>query len=300
VTPGPLAVVGAINVDLVVSGVRLPRPGQTVVGGEFSQHHGGKGGNQAVAAARTGARVSMIGAVGDDHLGRSAVDALAAEGIDVAQVRTVEAATGTALIAVNARGENQIVVAPGANAALDEVEADLEAVAPALVLLSWEIPVPTCRAVGAWCREHGVPLVVNPAPAALRLRSLLDEATVATPNREEVLDLVAAETEPIGAARALRRRNEDLAVVITLGEDGAVVIDAEGEDYLDSPHVEAVDTTGAGDCFSGVLAAAMLAGASVREAARRAAAAAALSVTVAGAREGMPTTEAVDALLAAG
>ena len=112
---GPLAVVGAINVDLVVRGVRLPRPGQTVVGGMFERHFGGKGGNQAVAAARDGASVAMVGAVGDDELGNAAREALETEGIDVSRVRLAgDVATGTALIAVNARGENQIVVAPGA------------------------------------------------------------------------------------------------------------------------------------------------------------------------------------------
>ena len=296
---GPLAVIGAINVDLVVRGVRLPRPGQTVVGGTFERHFGGKGGNQAVAAARDGAPVALVGAVGDDELGHAAREALATEGVDVSRVRlAADVATGTALIAVNARGENQIVVAPGANDALEDVEADLDAIRPALVLISWEIPAATCRGVGGWCADRRVPLVVNPAPASLRLRSLLDQATVATPNREEVTELVAAETDPVRAAQALRRRHDRLAVVVTLGEDGALVVDADGETVVDAPLIAAVDTTGAGDCFSGVLAAAMVAGADVRSAARRAAAAAALSVTVAGAREGMPTSDRINAALA--
>ena len=221
-----LAVVGAINVDLVVRGVRLPRAGQTVVGGTFERHFGGKGGNQAVAAARDGAPVAMVGAVGDDDLGVAARGALEAEGIDVSRVRVADdIATGTALIAVNARGENQIVVAPGANDALEEVATDLDALEPALVLISWEIPAATCREVGSWCAGRRVPMVVNPAPASLRVRSLLDHAAVATPNREEVTDLVAAETDPVRAAQALRRRNDRLAVVITLGEDGALIVD---------------------------------------------------------------------------
>lgn len=295
-TDGVLAVVGAINVDLVVSGVRLPRPGQTVVGGALEQHHGGKGGNQAVAATRAGAQVAMVGAVGADDNGTRAREALAAEGIDVSHVRTVDdVATGVAMIVVNPRGENQIVVAPGANGALTDVDDDLDAIAPAFVLISWEIPVPTCRAVGMWCRERGVPLIVNPAPAALRLRSLLDDAAITTPNRGEIVDLVAAETDPMGAARALRRRNEDLAIVITLGEDGALVVDDQGETFIDVAPVDVVDTTGAGDCFSGVLAATVLSGEDIRTAATRASRAASLSVTVAGAREGMPTSAQIDA-----
>jgi ribokinase len=203
-----------------------------------------------------------------------------------------------ALIAVNHRGENQIVVAPGANGTLIDLAADLGAVAPSLVLLSCEIPYKGCLSVARWCEAAGVPLVVNPAPANLRLRHLLDHAVATTPNRGELLNLVVAETDPRGAAAALRRRNPDLAIVVTLGEDGALVIDDEGETLIDVEPVEAVDTTGAGDCFSGVLAAAIHDGLELRAAARRAAAAAALSVTVAGAREGMPRRAAVDAALA--
>ncbi len=295
---GALAVVGAINVDLVVSGALLPKPGVTTVGGTFSQHHGGKGGNQAVAAARAGAPVVLLGAVGADDMGAAASAALEAERIDLSHLRTVEdTATGVALIAVNRRGDNQIVVAPGANDTLEDLTADLDAVAPSLVLLSCEIAHKGCLSVAKWCGEHGVPLIVNPAPATMRLRHLMDHATVTTPNREEVLNLVAAETEPRGAARALRRRTPHLAVLITLGEDGALLVDDRGETLIDVEPTEAVDTTGAGDCFNGVLAASMHEGLEVAVAARRAAAAAALSVTVAGAREGMPSRAAIDAAI---
>ncbi len=298
---GPLGVLGAINVDLVVSGASLPRAGETTVGGTFAQHPGGKGGNQAVAAARALGRagaVAMIGAVGDDPLGRQAREALAVEAVDVSQVRTVDEATGVALIAVDRRGENQIVVAPGANQAFDDVRSDLDALGPSVVLLSCEVDHAALTSAAAWCRTHTVPLVVNPAPSSPRLRGLLDDARVATPNRGEVLDLVPRAEDPRAAARTLARRTPGLTVVITLGADGALVVDATGEDLVDAPRAEAVDTVGAGDCLNGVLAAALWEGFEVREAVRRAVAAAALSVTVAGAREGMPTREAIDVALA--
>jgi ribokinase len=296
VSVGPLAVLGAINVDLVVRGAALPRPGRTVVGGRFESHHGGKGGNQAVAAARDGAPVVLLGAVGEDPYGESALDALRADGVDISQVRVLPAvATGVALITVDAKGENQISVAPGANHEVGDVTEALEATGPSLVLASCEIDFPALLSAGAWCGEHGVPFVVNPAPAGLRLRGLLDHATVTTPNAEEILDLTAAETEAVPAARALRRRNKDLAVVITLGGDGAFVLDDDGELLIDAPLTDVVDTTGAGDCMNGVLAAGLHRGLPLRDAVRRAVVAASLSVRIAGAREGMPVAAAIDA-----
>ena len=299
--PGPLAVLGAINVDLVVSGASLPRRGETTVGGTFAQHPGGKGGNQAVAAARAlgrPGRVAMVGAVGDDPLGAQAREALAAEGIDVSRVRTADAGTGVALIAVDRGGENQIVVAPGANHAFDDVTDDLDALAPSFVLTSCEVEHAALASAAGWCREHAVPLALNPAPASPRLRVLLDDARVATPNRGELLDLVPREDDPRAAARSLVQRTPALTIVITLGADGALVVDAQGEHIVDAPRVEAVDTVGAGDCLNGVLAAGLWEGLPMPEAVRRAVAAAALSVTVEGAREGMPARDAIDAALA--
>lgn len=295
---GPLVVFGAINVDLVVRGVSLPRLGETIVGGSFETHQGGKGGNQAVAAARAGAPVVMIGAVGGDAHGESARAALRAEEVDLTHLRVVpESATGVALIAVSKRGENQIVVAPGANGVLEDVTAELDAIGPSWVLASCEVPYKGVTGASRWCVEHDVPFVLNPAPASLRLRNMLERTSVLTPNRGEIVELTAAENEPVGAANALRRRNADLAVVITLGEDGALIVDANGHTFIDAPLVEAVDTTGAGDCFNGVLAAGLHQGLALPEAAARASVAAALSVQVAGAREGMPTAAQVDAAI---
>jgi ribokinase len=295
---GPLAVVGAINIDLVVSGARLPTPGETVVGGTFARHQGGKGGNQAVAAARAGAPTVMVGSVGQDAFGDEAVAALADEGVDVSRVRRAAAATGVALIAVNRRGENQISVAPGANNAVgEEVTEDLEELKPSVVLASCEVPMRAVSRAARWARANDVPFVLNPAPSTPRLRLIAPQATVMTPNRGEVVELTPGINEPVESARSLVAAAPDLSVVVTLGEDGALLVDGRGETFIDAPIVEAIDTTGAGDCLNGVLAAALWDAMPLADAVRRAAAAAALSVAVAGAREGMPRRDAIDAIL---
>ncbi len=294
---GVVAVIGAINVDLVVRGAPLPRPGQTVVGGAFSRHHGGKGGNQAVAAARAGASVVMFGAVGRDRLGDDAIAALAADGADVSRVRRVDAPTGVALIAVDAGGENQIAVAAGANDEIGDLTGDLGDVAPTIVLLSCELPYATLSGAARWCREHEVTLVVNPAPAAQKLRSLLDGAAVATPNRDELDEITPGVTGTEPQARELAERYAGLAVVVSLGPEGALVATSDGVTMVPAPEVEVFDTTGAGDCLNGVLAAGLAEGLPLGGAVARAVMAAALSVRRHGARDGMPTRAEIDAAM---
>ncbi len=287
---GPsLVVVGAINVDLVVSGARLPRPGETIAGGTFTQHHGGKGGNQAVAAARALAergRVAMVGCVGDDGFGASAVGALRAEGIDTALVAVArEAATGIALIVVDPEGENQISTAPGANLQLgpSEVTRALDSLRPGMMLASLETPLDAVRAAGDWCRGHGVPLVLNPAPANVAARDLLPLADYLTPNE---MELAALGEVPAG-----------VAVIETRGAFGVRIRSNDDIEDVQPFSVNAVDTTGAGDCFNGVLAAGLLEHLSLRAAVDRAVVAAGLSVTKRGAREGMPTRAEIDAAM---
>jgi ribokinase len=297
-----LAVLGAINVDLVVRGPRLPRAGETVVGGSFAQHHGGKGGNQAVAAARalgmTG-RVAMVGAVGNDAFGETARDMLALEGIDVSHVvvdRT--SATGIALIAVAADGQNQISVAPGANAALraTHVESALTALGDAIggVLASLEVSLDAVTAAGRWCRSRKLPFVLNPAPARPEVHDLLPLATHLTPNETEILVVAAQAEQPRGAVARLVAAYPDLTVISTLGADGAIAGGPQGPMRIAGLRVRTVDATGAGDCFNGVLAAGLVESRPLADALLRACVAASLSVRVAGAREGMPTSKEID------
>jgi len=285
-----LAVLGAINVDLVVSGASLPRPGETVSGGTFSEHHGGKGGNQAVAAARSAATVTgepsldvwMLGAVGDDGFGRAALEALRLDGVRTDHVRISEdTTTGVALIAVDPDGENQISVAAGANGSLDPktVVDALEAIEPRLILVSLEVPQAVARTAFEWCRGHDVPTVLNPAPSQAWASELALLATYLTPNQRE-LD-------------ALGDLPDNVVVIETRGVDGAFIRRGGAAEHVPAPRVNAVDTTGAGDCFNGVLAAGLALGRSLPDAVRDAVVAASASVGVSGAREGMPTGPAI-------
>jgi len=298
-----LAVIGAINVDLVVSGSRLPKPGETVVGGEFSQHQGGKGGNQAVAAARALAshgRVAMIGAVGPDAFGEPARELLVLEGIDVSHVLIDRsAATGVALITVDPRGENQITVAPGASAGLTPatVRRALDTIGASMgvVLASLEVPLDAVEAAARWSHDRGVPFVLNPAPARTEAHDLLAFTDVVTPNAGELAILAAQAKEPRGGAKRLAASYQGLTVVVTLGDEGALAAGPAGETKVAPSRVKTVDTTGAGDTLNGVLAAGLLEGLALADALRRAVTAAALSVAVTGAREGMPSRDAIDA-----
>jgi ribokinase len=298
-----LVVLGAINVDLVVRTARLPASGETVVGGEFSQHQGGKGGNQAVAAARalaTHGRVAMIGAVGPDAFGEPARELLAIEGVDVTHVAIDRSsATGVALITVDARGENQITVAPGANAGLTphSVTAALDALGPSVgvTLASLEVPIDAVEATARWTHDRGLPFVLNPAPARTEAHDLLPLTSVVTPNAGELAILAAQAEEARGGARRLAAGYDGLTVVVTLGDDGALAYGPDGETKAPAPKVRAVDATGAGDTLNGVLAAGLLEGRPLADALRRAVAAAAISVEAIGAREGMPSRERIDA-----
>ncbi len=302
---GRVIVVGSVNVDLVVSTARLPLPGETVTGGRFARHHGGKGGNQAVAAARLGARTAFVGAIGDDAFGKEARAALAAEGIDLRELVTLEhEATGVALILVDARGENCIAVAGGANGAVTPtlVRDALENLAPQpgdVLLVGHEIPTESSREALRLGRAAGATTILNPAPARGLDRDILALADILTPNRGELAVLVPDDRSSAGdaAAAALLGGAAGRAVLVSLGADGALLVDVGGATPLRPPPVAVVDTVGAGDTLNGALAAGLAAGLELPVAARRAVIAASLAVTRAGAREGMPTSAE---LLAAG
>ena len=314
---GRVVVVGSVNVDLVVRGERLPTPGETVIGGTFERHHGGKGGNQAVAAVRLGRPTLLIGAVGDDELGEEARAAVRAEGVDVSGLATIRGtATGVALILVDASGENLISVASGANALLDAASVTkamerLGSLAGDVVLVSREIPAAAVDAALRAGRAAGARTVLNPAPASGSPLTDLRLADLITPNRGELAALAAAlgpdsarPDLPAGPERIARTLIESAhvreAIVVTLRERGALLVPARGEPAVTIPGIEvaAVDGTGAGDTFNGALAAGLAEGRALVESVRRAVIAAGLSTMVPGAREGMPRTTELERAIA--
>lgn len=315
-----VVVVGAINVDLVVAAARLPGPGETVVGGGLERHGGGKGANAAVAAARAGARVRLVGAVGADDNGTSTLRELQAEGIDVDEVEVLaDEATGVALIVVAADGENQIAVGAGANAAVsaEHVRRALERLLPtaACVLVSTEVAAAAVAAAVETATAAGVPCVLNPAPVIPEVVGLLRAGPLLTPNASESEDLArllaGEDREPAESghdgegnvrvcARAATQVMQRTAapVVVTLGGEGALVLTPDGHVEHVSPRPAQVrDTTGAGDTFNGVLATRLAAGDALRDAVELANTAASLSVAHVGARVGMPTASAIYAAL---
>jgi ribokinase len=297
---GPeIVVVGSANVDLVVPVDVLPAPGQTVLGDDHLRAAGGKGANQAVAAARLGRRVSMVGRVGDDDEGRRLLSSLSAAGVDISHVRTTSAVpTGIALITVDRAGENTIAVSPGANARVStsDVERAGEALRSAAVtLLQLEVALGTVTAAAL---AAGGTVLLNPAPAAPLPPELLASVDVLVPNRSE-LGLLAQVAEPRdleGAVAAVRRLPAELAVVVTLGSEGALVVAGDRVEHVPAIPVDAVDATGAGDAFCGGLADGLARGVELVDAVRWAVRVAALATTRWGAQPSMPTREDVEAL----
>jgi ribokinase len=296
---GGVVVVGSINVDLVATVPRLPERGETVLATSFARHHGGKGANAAVAAARAGARVTMIGVVGADADGDGQVSALATDGVAIGTVWRAEAPTGMAFIAVDGDGANQIVVAPGANGTLTPDQA-AEAVVAAgagpgdVLLASLEVPLDAVVAAVEVARQSEMLVLIDPAPVRDLPDGLL-AGVICTPNRGELSRLAGTDDLEAAASRLLGRGVS--AVVVTLGDRGAAVWEASGRAAFDALATQVVDTTGAGDCFSGVLAAALADGVPLRSAVARANVAASLSVAAAGARAGMPNADAIDRAL---
>jgi ribokinase len=295
-------VVGSINEDLVINTDRLPQPGETVTGGVFRRFGGGKGANQAVAAARAGAEVAFIGAVGDDDLGVDAVGRLADAGLDVSGVvRLSDVATGVAIIVVDQRGENQIAVASGANAALDRelVERPLSqrSLNPdGVMLANLEIGDDAVLSAAEVAAASGLTLILNPAPARPIPDRLWALRPILTPNEGEAEALTGL-TDPARAADALFGQT-GAAVIVTLGDAGALVVDGAGARRYSAIDVEPVDSTGAGDVFNGVLAARLATGDAFDDAVRWAIAASGLAVTESGARKSIATAEAVTSRLA--
>lgn len=290
-----IAVLGSTNMDLVAYVPKAPRLGETVTGRAFRTVPGGKGANQAVAAARAGGKVVMIGAVGADEFGVRLRSALTAAGVDTAGLRTVEGASGTAHITVDDEGGNSIIVVPGANAAVTGLETGDEAriAAAGALLLQLELPLSAVLAGARAARAHGVRTVLTPAPAQPLPADLLAATDLLVPNEHEAAALTGL-TDPLQAAEALLAEVPE--VVITLGAAGALYA-ARGAEPLTvpAPRVRAMDTTAAGDTFVGALAVALGEGRPMPEALRWASAAAALSVQRPGAQDSMPTRAETDA-----
>ena len=294
---GPVVVVGSINLDTTFEVQRLPSPGETVMAETARTGAGGKGANQAVAAARQGAETAFVGLVGADASGGALRDALIEEGVDVDACRVApEAPSGQALITVDARGTNTIVVAAGANGLL--TEDDIELAPDARVMLTQlEIPLSAVWAALSKGRDMGATTVLNPAPASGPLdRGLLQLCDVIVPNEQEALALTGAATASDAAAE-LGTSSDGATVIVTLGERGAIVWRNGEETTVPAFRVDAVDTVAAGDAFCGVLAAALAEGRPFDDALRRASAAGALATTVAGALPSLPTRAQVEELL---
>lgn len=299
-----ICVIGSANLDFTVALPRLPRMGETVSAGTLLVNRGGKGANQAVAARRLGAEVRMIGCVGDDDSGGEIRRALRAQGIGVDGIATSsDAATGTALIFVDREGRNQIGVAPGANHRLtvEMARAGEDAIGWAEVLVSQlEVPVPVVRWALETARRHGVPTVLNPAPVQELSDELLSLVTYLTPNAGEVAALTGIEVRDLESGRqAAARLCERGAgtVIITLGEQGALVCDGASAVHFEAFPVEVVDTTGAGDAFNGALAVGLAAGGSLEQVIPLASAAAALTCTRRGAQDALPDRADVERFL---
>ena len=280
--PPSILVVGSSNTDMVVRTKDLPSPGQTVLGGEFIMNPGGKGANQAVAAARLQARVTFLTKLGADVFGAQTRKQFTKEGIDHRYVLTDPTApSGIALISVDEKGENCIVVAPGANANLDvqDIKNAHDAIQTAdILLVQLEIPFPTVTALVDQAAKHHKRIILNPAPAYPLANSLLSKITILTPNEKEA-ELLTGIT------------------VITLGKNGVLLCSDTGGIHLPAPKVEALDTTAAGDVFNGALAVALAEGKTIGESARFANYAAALSVTRLGAQSSAPTKAEVEVFM---
>lgn len=303
----PIVVVGSINIDLVANAEKIPAAGETVRGNDFQVHPGGKGANQAVAVARLGYPVQLIGKVGTDAFGDQLHDYLKATGVNVDAVERHEGASGVAMIAVSPQGENSIIVTPGANAEVttDYVDAHKETIRRAgIVLAQLEIPIDTVEHLASLCGAEGIPLMLDPAPAHALPPAIFRHLRWFTPNETEAAFFATDVTEGVGELEPEKIANALLAtgvekVVLKMGSRGVYLSTNGFSQTVPAFQVKAVDTTAAGDAFNGAFATALMLGLEQSAAARFATAAAAISVTRPGAQPSMPTRAEVDELLKA-
>jgi ribokinase len=296
-----ILVIGSLNADLVVRAPRFPAPGETISGEDLAIIPGGKGANQAVAAARQGARVSMLGRVGSDSFGPTLIDNLQQNHVDTTYVLTDKSATGTAIIVVDASGQNSIVLSPGANGKVSLADVDTFPFQSAdMLLLQFEIPLEAVIHAASLARQNGLRVILNPAPARPIPDLLLADMDILVPNESE-LQLLSG--QPVtdtdsakSAARALLEKGVK-TVILTLGANGALLVTDEKVTHIPTFKVEVVDTTAAGDAFIGGLAAALLKDKSLEEAVHYGNAAGALAATKFGAQPSLPTRDEVERIL---
>lgn len=300
-----ILVLGSSNTDMIIKLARIPRPGETLLGGRFVTAPGGKGANQAVAAARAGGDVTFIARVGRDMFGDQALASFKADRINTRHIqRDAKAPSGVALIFVADSGENSIAVASGANARLTpaDVHATEKAFAGAKALvMQLETPPVTVQAAARLAKKHGVPVILNPAPAAKLPAALLRLVTILTPNETEAELLAGIKITDDASVREAARRllaQGVQNVIITLGAKGAYLCNATSDKFIATHKVKPVDTTAAGDTFNGALAVALAEGRDLSGAVRFANAAAAMSVTRLGAQPSAPARGEIERLMA--
>ena len=299
-----IVVIGSANMDMIIRTSHIPRVGETILGEDFIQSLGGKGANQAIAAARLGADVTFIARLGNDHFGRVMLESYKQEGVDISHIIIDgEYPTGVALILIDSKGENVICVAPGANAKLsvDDIAASEDVIKSAdYVLLQLEIPIVTVEYAIRLAAKYHVRVVLNPAPIAKISRDILELIDVLTPNHSEAIVMAEEKGSLSGeVALALRRKFNIKNVVITMGKNGTAISSESSPIPKVIPGfiVDPVDITGAGDAFNSGLAFALASGLEVEEAVRYANAVGALAITRLGAQSSLPTSEEVAAFL---
>lgn len=298
-----ILVVGSLNADLVVKTPRFPKPGETISGEDLQIIPGGKGANQAVGAARQGASVAMVGRVGNDSFGPELINNLQSNQVNTSHVQVdTESATGTAVIVVDANGQNSIVLSPGGNGKVNSADlADVPFADYKLLLLQLEIPVETVLSAARQAKDAGMRVLLNPAPARLLPNELISLPDFMIPNESElslltdqpVTDVASAES----AARALMQRGAQ-NVIVTLGAKGALLVTSEQVKHVPSFQVSVVDTTAAGDAFIGGFASALLQNKSLEDAVRYGCACGALAATKFGAQPSLPSRQEVEQFIA--
>jgi len=289
-----ILVIGSLNADLVVRAPRFPKAGETISGEDLQILPGGKGANQAVAAARQGVKTAMVGRVGNDSFGPFLLNSLKSDAVDITNVLVHDSATGTATIIVDSNGQNSIVLSAGANGKVSIRDIDSLTVDAKILLLQLEIPLETVIHAAKWGKEKGMTVVLNPAPARALPDELISNADFILPNETElnsltgvpVRDLASAEQ----AARKLLKRGAQ-HVIVTLGENGALAVTREQVIQSNSYKVSVVDTTAAGDAFIGGFASALLRGLELKEAVKYSNACGALAATKFGAQPSLPNKE---------